>query len=83
MFLPSIYTNSELSAPAVRTGMMEQWNGGMMGLKRKKTLEFHLSLFLSPLAPNIPLFQHSIIPPLTGAGRRCRYNDSVEIPRRK
>ncbi len=46
-------------------GMMEQWNGGMVGLK--EFLIIQISLF----SPLFPIFQHSIIP--------CRMHKQIAI----
>jgi len=37
---------------------MEQWSNGMMGLKEFLQLKW----FIFALIPNIPVFQHSILP---------------------
>jgi hypothetical protein len=47
-----IPTKGFLIKPPLKTGMMENWNGGMMG-KRLRNIFCHSS---------IPIFQHSIFP---------------------
>jgi len=53
------YASAKNQVSSLKTGMMEGWNLGMMGLK--VFYRFYIKPY-SALIPNIPFFHHSTIP---------------------